>query len=79
MLEPKKYRIETLTDIINATTPENLDNFLADLKSAIESVQMLKDLSATFVKDANVIDIPSFFMWTDDNEHKVNVILNPKQ
>ena len=73
----KKYKIETLTDMVNATTPENIDNFLKDLKGLLESMHMILDIAdLSGVRDE--VDIVNTYTWTDDGANKINIELRVK-
>ena len=73
MKKPKEYKIETFTDIVNATTPENIDAFLVDLKHALEVLADLKQLAEPG-EDITPY-IKPFFVWVDDGKHHIDIEL----
>ena len=64
---PKKvavtYKIETVNDICQMITEENVDNFLSDFESMLRTCILVKGLN--FGKDASKLQLSSFD-WTDD-------------
>lgn len=74
MSESKKYRLETISDIIDAVTPENIDNFLIDLKSFIKTTQNLIylcriiDPDLAYKKNSEIGQ--PIFNWIDDGKHE---------
>lgn len=77
-MKDKTYRIENLTDIINATDENNIDNFIKDLKGVLLGIYALRETSKVLgVEDG--IDYPEFYEWTDDGKHDIKLTLNPKQ
>lgn len=71
-MKVKEYKISTLKDIVNVVTPENMDNFLIDLRMWFQRVQ--KDngklkLEISFKGiSAQLLD-PTSFVWIDDGKH----------
>jgi hypothetical protein len=74
MNESKKYRLVTIGDIIDVLTPENIDNFLIDFKSFVESAQNLCVLARVIdpsLKDKKYSAIgEAVFNWIDDGKHE---------
>ena len=70
----KEYKIETLSDIVNCTNIDNVDNFLADLKGVLLGVYLIK----SFDKNKNVSEINGYYIWTDDGAHNISITLKTK-
>lgn len=74
----KHHKINTIQDIINIITPENIDSFLIDFRKVLESAIHLKSLGKS-ICDAE--DIPEWelisegFLWIDDGENKIKIEL----
>jgi hypothetical protein len=68
----KEYKIETITDIIKCTTPENLDNFLKDLKGIVLGGHLVLATLSDENKDKVYF---GDFVWIDDNEHNITITL----
>ena len=73
-MEPKEYRIVTVSDIVDIVTPENIDNFLIDLKSFIQSTQNLcfiaKKIDPDLTGKKNSEIGEAVFNWIDDGKHE---------
>lgn len=71
---PKEYRLVTIADIIDVLTPENIDNFLIDFKSFVETAQNLFKLAALIdpeLQGKKNSDIgQAVFNWIDDGKHE---------
>lgn len=59
---PKEYRIETLTDIFNMITKENVESFLADLNMYIANLPQLKENGYEYISNG--------FTWIDDGKNE---------
>lgn len=74
MSEPKEYRLVTVADIVDVLTPDNIDNFLIDFKSFVESIQNLCELARMIdpeMKDKKYSEIgQAVFNWIDDGKHE---------
>ena len=70
----KEYRLVTVSDIVDVLTPENIDNFLIDFKSFIETAQNLCDIARAIdpaMKDKKYSEIGQVvFNWIDDGKHE---------
>jgi hypothetical protein len=65
-----EYRIETITDIINAVNKDNIDNFLIDFKYYISAkIQLLELEKQGILEDKN----EGVFVWLDDGKNNVGV------
>lgn len=73
MSKPKEYRLVTIADIIDVLTSENIDNFLVDFKSFIETTQNLLHIARVLdpeLKDKKNSEIGEpIFNWIDDGKH----------
>lgn len=71
--KPKEYRLVSIADILDVVTPENLENFLIDFKSYIQTSHalfgMAKLLDADSAKLKNSEIGESIFNWIDDGKH----------
>lgn len=73
-MKDKTYKITRLQDMVNATNPKNIDNFLLDLKGFIQGMHMVLDAAElSGVRDD--VDIVNTYTWTDDGEHKIDIKL----
>lgn len=74
MSEPKEYRLVTVADIVDVLTPENIDNFLIDFKSFVQSIQNLCDLARAIdpeMKGKKYSELGQpVFNWIDDGKHE---------
>jgi len=72
----KEFKIETFTDMVNATNPDNVDLFLLDLKGILDSFHMLRGLhdlhGKTFV-------FQKHYDWKDDGNNEVTITLKPTE
>ena len=69
-MKPKEHKIETFQDMVNCTTPENLDNFLKDLKGLIATQHMVRaacELGGVDYKEVETVSIK----WIDDGKHDI--------
>jgi len=64
------YKIETVQDIADCVTLENLENFITDFRGVLASYLLLKSV------DKNV-KLPKF-TWIDDGEHSINITFGKK-
>jgi len=67
----KKYTIESIDDISKATTLENFEDFIIDLRGILCVYHQLKSI------DNNVR--LTKFVWIDDKKHNIDVILSDKK
>lgn len=74
MNKTKEHRLVTVADIIDVLTPENIDNFMIDFKSFIESVQNLCDIARVIdpsMKNKKYSELgEAVFNWIDDGKHE---------
>ena len=76
-MEPKTYSINSLQDIANEVTPENIDNFLKDFEGVLKSYLMMVEFAKTPItdipKDIKNTDLVEFhgLYWTDDGKHGI--------
>jgi hypothetical protein len=76
----KKYEINTLDDIINCVTKDNLDNFIIDLKAFLEMYISIDNLGKAIMKAEGIeTDKPTLkskgFTWIDDGKHEYKIIM----
>ena len=80
----KTYSINSFGDIANVITPENLDNFMTDLRgSLIAYLTMVEitraQLSPEFANVPNNDIVPFYGLyWTDDGKHDIILTLTEK-
>lgn len=65
----KEYKIKTVEDIMRCTNPDNLDNFLVDLKGIIQAVHALDNIAPVKMEGFN-------FIWIDDGQHRMDIEIN---
>lgn len=74
MKESKEYKIETISDIREVITEENIDNFLIDFRNYLKfQVELKKIMNAVSVDISN---LPQGFIWIDDNKHTYSIQIN---
>lgn len=79
----KEHQVKTVQDIINCTNEDNLDNFLKDLRTVIETshaLQKFSDLVADqndIKKELNKLEGEGF-TWIDDGKNNAEIQLKPK-
>jgi hypothetical protein len=66
MTTPTRHNIETLEDLVNVVTGDNIDTLLQDLTHFFQSVVILKGSGQTHV-------IPKDFVWIDDGQNKATI------
>ncbi len=74
----KVYEINTIQDIMDCVTPENVNRFLEEFSQAIRANLMVK--SAAELSGVEGFDEDYTFgpiKWTDDGDDKIEVILKP--
>ena len=74
--EHKKYLIETIQDVANCVTLENIDNFIIDFEGVLRAMLLLESASKDIDKFVDV-KFPSF-VWIDDNKHEIGIDLSSK-
>jgi len=74
----KKYKIQSVQDMIDCTNSYNLENFITDLKGILASAHMLRVHADLMGKDKSSIEIKEF-IWVDDGEHNINIKLGAKE
>jgi len=72
----KNHKIETFTDIVNATNPENIDNFLIDLYGIMQQIFKMREIKERKGLSDDEFILPTFMDWMDDGEHNITVTLN---
>ena len=77
-MAPKQYKISTVQDMIDCTNEKNLDAFLKDLKSVIETAHAVGDLANIvgeiegLSKDESAIESDGF-IWIDDGKNDISI------
>lgn len=71
-METKKYEIKNIRDMVKVTNPENLDNFLTDLKGIISAAHMIKAVVGEQDFDINDM-VGESFTWIDDGKHNIDI------
>ena len=67
-MKPKQYKIKTIQDILEAVDQENAGRFIEDFQFFLESYIAMKQAFP-------LQEIKSEFIWVDDGEKKVDVII----
>jgi hypothetical protein len=74
MNEQKEYRLVTISDMVDVVTPDNIDNFLIDLKSFIQSthnlIYLAKMIDPELADKKNSEIGGPIFNWIDDGKHE---------
>lgn len=76
-MEPKTYSINSLQDIANAVTPENVDNFLKDFEGVLKTYLLMVTFAKAKIReglgDVKNTDLVEFhgLYWTDDGKHDI--------
>lgn len=74
----KEYNVKNIKDIANMVTPENYENFIVDLKNALEiyvsSIAVIRAMQPD-AKDKTNSELMAFekMVWIDDGEHKQTI------
>lgn len=83
-MEPKTYSINSVQDIANAVTPENLDNFIKDFRGVMQTYLTLVTLAKAKMesepddlKNTDLVEFHGLF-WTDDGKHDITCEIHPK-
>lgn len=75
-MEPKEYKLETIQDIANMVTVDNLEKFISDFRAFLlgyMSAQVLSDMGAKKA-GTDKIQIPiTSFVWIDDDKTDVEI------
>lgn len=59
----KSYKLNTISDIIDVVTSDNIDTFISDFRLFLE---MRIEIAKLANEDVS-IEMPTEFDWTDDN------------
>lgn len=76
-METKEYKIITIQDILDCVNENNIDSFIADLRSYIKMTWDMQELFNSLAEESSVpkeyIKLKSEFNWVDDGkkEHKI--------
>lgn len=77
-MEPNTYSINSLQDIANAITPENVDNFLKDFEGVLKSYLMMVVFTKAKMRQGWLDNVPNTDLvefhglyWTDDGKHDI--------
>jgi hypothetical protein len=62
-----EYKINTMQDMLNVITAENIDAFLKDFEGVIRSGLLIKELAKATPKTDG-------FIWVDDGKHNINIV-----
>ena len=82
-MKTKHYEINTIQDIFNCVTKDNLDNFMIDLRCVIETYIAFRDLTKTI---GEVEGLPpelakiksEGYTWIDDGKHEKTLKISSK-
>lgn len=76
-MKPKTYSTNSLQDIANAVTPENLDDFVKDFKGVLRSYLYLVSFAKCKmesepegIKNTDLVEFHGLY-WTDDGKHDI--------
>jgi len=81
MKEPKEYKIETLQDIVNTVTVDNIDDYLADFRGFLLGYMSAKAISDMVyeLSDKKPEPVPiNSFKWIDDGKTNVTISIKPE-
>ena len=70
------HKIDTMEDVINCVTSENIDNFIIDFTNYLKSAIVVKELIRMSGNDEKIKT--TGFTWIDDGEHDCSVKLIQK-
>lgn len=75
-----EYKINTIEDIGNLITEDNIDNFLKDFEGILRLFLITKQMFL-LNKQGNQDFTPKIkdFTWIDDNEHKISIELTEEK
>ena len=83
-MKPKTYSINSLQDIADAITHENVDNFINDFGGVLKAYLILVDLAREKVpkfakkgKNTNLVLFEGLH-WTDDGKHNITCEISKK-
>ena len=76
-MEHKKYKIETLQDMLDAITVDNKDQFVRDLDAFFDSFLLTRTVAEIKGKGDQVKLL--HYNWIDDGINHVTTILKPTQ
>ena len=83
-MKPKTYSINSLQDIANAVTPENVDNFIKDFEGVLKTYLIMVTFAKAKIRegidDAKNTDLVEFhgLYWTDDGKHDITCKVSEK-
>lgn len=83
-MEANTYSINSLQDIANAITPENVDNFLKDFEGVLKSYLLMVVFAKAQIRegldDVKNTDLVEFhgLYWTDDGKHDITCKISKK-
>lgn len=76
-MEPKTYSINSLQDIANAVTPENVDNFIKDFEGVLKTYLIMVTFAKAKMesepdgmKNTDIVEFHGMY-WTDDGKHDI--------
>ena len=78
MTEPKKYKIETIEDILKVVTLENKENFLKDFSNFLDFRLTTGAISEVTEGKVKVV-VKNSFNWIDDGKNNVNITIQVKE
>jgi len=75
-MNPKKYKIKTIQDMIDCTNESNLDSFLKDLKALLITAHTFRGMVKLIGKKEGLSkemqEIKSKgYTWIDDGKHEI--------
>jgi hypothetical protein len=74
----QKHNIQTINDIFDVVTKENLPRFLADFNELVTSFVFLKEQATKNGLPVESVK-PHKTFWTDDNKREINITFEPKK
>lgn len=79
----KEYKINTMQDVLDCVTMDNIDNFMVDFRYYIESAIAIKKIGNAICEAENLpAELSNMstigFTWIDDGKHNISIELNNK-
>lgn len=74
MKEEKEYKLNTIQDILNVITKDNIENFKKDFNKWLDYHLAIKMANELFKNDIEVQQVHEGTMiWIDDNKNDANI------
>ena len=66
-----QYKINTMQDVLDVITADNIDAFLKDFEAVTRAALLIKQLSTTTPETDG-------FIWIDDGKHNINIVMKQR-